>query len=160
MTYAHEAGHFIDQQWLGRHFGAERYGRDMYASKHADRIPELQRWHQAVKGSRAYQQLTELAQLGKARQTVKMVVNGSERDIIPDRTYLRYVMTDHELFARSYSQYIATKSQYPPMLAELERERDPSRSAYHATQWADDDFEPIAEAFDDLFEQLGGLGRD
>ena len=57
--------------------------------------------------------------------------------------------------ARSYAQYIATRSQDPAMLKELDASRDPGKTPYYAAQWADDDFEPIAEAYDALFAALG-----
>jgi hypothetical protein len=61
-----------------------------------------------------------------------------------------------EIWARSYSQYIALRSRSPELLASLDgfRMRAPT-ALYYPQQWEDDDFEPIDEAIERLFRRLG-----
>lgn len=55
--------------------------------------------------------------------------------------------TQNEAFARAYAQYIALRSGSEVMMAQIK-----SRQADH---WTPEDFEPIAKAFDAMFEELG-----
>lgn len=55
--------------------------------------------------------------------------------------------TQNEAFARAYAQYIAVRSGDKTMQAQIK-----SRQADH---WENRDFEPIARAFDSMFEELG-----
>lgn len=70
---------------------------------------------------------------------------------IPNRAYF---LRQLELFARSYAQYIAYRSEDAAMLADVERilgGEQPWR------QWQPDDFTPIAQALDELFTVKGWL---
>jgi hypothetical protein len=65
-----------------------------------------------------------------------------------------YWLTKHELWARAYAQYVATRSGDATLLAQLEKARgglQPWR------QWSDADFKPIAEAIDALFREKGWI---
>ena len=64
-------------------------------------------------------------------------------------------MKPHELWARAYSQYIATRSGDKYMKMELDRLREDK--LYNGGQWSDKDFEPIAKAIDDMFTDLGWI---
>lgn len=59
--------------------------------------------------------------------------------------YLKYLLKPKELFARSYSQYIATKSGNPTLLTQLNNER---ASSLFKMLWDDDDFIEIMREFD------------
>ena len=62
-------------------------------------------------------------------------------------------MSDEELWARSYAQYIAKKSGNQDMNAQLaEMQESPFPS-----QWSDDDFAPIMEAIDGIFRAKGWI---
>jgi hypothetical protein len=61
------------------------------------------------------------------------------------------------LFARSYVQYIATKSGEPDLLAGLNVDRKALGELHYPTQWDDADFVPIMAAFDELFKGLGWI---
>jgi SPP1 gp7 family putative phage head morphogenesis protein len=65
-----------------------------------------------------------------------------------------YWKSRRELWARSYSQFIATKSGDQRMLAELKAIREG-----HAPwrQWADDDFKPIAKAIEEILKGEGWM---
>ncbi len=60
----------------------------------------------------------------------------------------------YELWARSYAQFIATRSGNPSLLAQLNRIRNGQQSW---RQWSDEDFKPIANAIDTLFRTKGWL---
>jgi hypothetical protein len=62
-----------------------------------------------------------------------------------------------ELWARSYSQYIATRSGDPDLLKGIDMQRDPGR-LYKDFHWSDEDFAPIAAAIDAMFKKLGWIG--
>lgn len=71
------------------------------------------------------------------------------------RTSMRDVARTHEIFARSYSQYIATKSADPVLLSGLRADRG---SLFGSTlYWSDEEFRPILKAMDDLFHKKGWL---
>ncbi len=75
-------------------------------------------------------------------------------EVVPNRAYLDYLLSPEELFARAYAQYIASRSEDPEMLEELDRRREEHEGGY-PQQWPDAEFAPIAGAFDAMF---GGLG--
>lgn len=159
LTMAHETGHYLDQQYLspamGRHNIISGYASDTEITSN----PQMMEWNQAVKQSRAYLKLKDMRK--QARQSSSYTYtrpDGSTATTRLNAQYLDYATTNRELFARSYAQYIGTRSQDPTMLAELDHIRDPATNVYHGTQWADDDFEPIANAFDAIFEANGGRG--
>ena len=75
------------------------------------------------------------------------------------KKYASYLLQTHEIWARSYAQYIAVRSGDKLMLEQLKTMQAVKQhaSVYYASQWDDDDFEPIAKAIDELFEELGWL---
>jgi hypothetical protein len=60
----------------------------------------------------------------------------SEFEALPDKKYVRYLLSEHEIFARAYSQYVATKTKLPKLLASVKFNRERP----HPTQWTDEDF--------------------
>lgn len=137
MTTAHEIGHFLDHKAIGGGNGFETLNRSSEL---------LAEWRQAVERSKA------LEGLNKIRWASSIEVEPGRRTGV-DRGFVRYLLKPEEIFARSYAQYIATRSQNPRMLSEL---REAQKTApWYNVQWADDDFEPIAKAFDRLLEKLG-----
>ena len=135
----HEIGHVIDIEAIGI--------RGQFSSEIGASI--LREWWQAVSQSRAYRRLEQLRQ--------QLIERGHL--FVADRIE-KYIMSRRELFARSYAQYIAQKTNDRTLLRELRQKRSETLTIrgrkYTVTlQWSDDDFQPIAEAFDRLFEQLG-----
>lgn len=126
FALAHELGHFIDHQALGI---AGRF------ASHAH--PLLEDWRQAVLGSRAVRDWqTELAAALAAGDT-------------PRAEFLQYLLSPHELWARTYAQYITVRSGSSTLAAQLAH---PSMAGLH---WADRDFAPIAAAIDALLRNKG-----
>jgi len=135
LTTVHELGHFIDLDGIGT------------KGKFSSRLGEITGWKNAVTNSQAYQDLKKLKAAGSVD------INGVIRPV--NKKYLKYTLTDEELFARSFSQYISTKSGDTILLRQLEKIRlDPK---YGAIQWSDSDFDPILKAFDLYFKSIGWL---
>jgi len=159
LTYAHEVGHYLDQQFVWPRVAGQSHGINGYASELFPNHAELNAWRKATSESRAVGRLRELHQIGKKGGFIDHVDATGKMVTWPSSAkYAEYALTEREVFARSYAQYIATKTQDPGIMAELNIQRDPLGNPYYVTQWADDDFEPISLAFDDLFRAIGAIG--
>ncbi len=133
FTAIHEIGHFLDRDGLGSRFNASQDSE------------ELAPWREAVKASRAARRLRELYDNPE-------VTDSSGRKGVWPRPYIQYLARYDEVFARSYAQYIAVRSGNAAALRELGKIRENAgKPEYLPLQWDDDDFEPIAAAFDDIF---------
>lgn len=157
MTLAHEIGHFLDHQATIRRL--KPGAAPMFASGVLDAVWKsngfatnpLKKWRDAVHGSRAVKTLNEALQSGGRFSYTRP--DGTTGTYSASTAWLRYATGDDELWARSYAQYVAKRSGDPVMRKELEAElKSPIPE-----QWQDDDFEAIAEAFDELFEALGWI---
>lgn len=129
VAVVHEVGHFLDQQGIG----AKQYA--------SISDPRMAAWRKAIEGSRALAELKQLA-----------ATSGSPG---VSRTHVTYLGQWHELWARSYSQYIALRSNNKTMLDQINLLRARKGRVYYPRHWDDDDFEPIAQAFDELMLTLG-----
>lgn len=70
----------------------------------------------------------------------------------------RYLAGPAELFARGYAQWVTLRSEDEALAAQMDAlRRRPARPGREAVmeQWADEDFAPIADAFDRLAAELG-----
>lgn len=136
FTLVHELGHYIDHMLIGEPGVPASYPG----------TPELDDWRDAVVQTWAADGLARIA-----ADPAFDVLPGPE----PGSTFRQYVreylLTPHELFARSYSQYIAEKSGDRDLLAALAD----AQTLPYPEQWDDDDFAPIRAAFDRLLEGLG-----
>jgi hypothetical protein len=130
LTLAHEIGHYLDHHGLGA------VGR--FASEAKD-TPAWQAWRKAVQESWGYRHLTERPEPMKL-----------------SRAHTRYLLSNREAWARSYSQWLALRSGDPRMMAEaaLRVAEDPT---FHAGHWEWADFEPIAKAIDAIMEETGWI---
>jgi len=145
FTTIHEFGHALDYDVLD----SER----KWASTAA---PILDDWRSAVSNSRAVKGLEQLLRTPSVQVTLP---NNEPFRYTTDRKYIRYLLQNNEIFARSYTQYIATKSANPHLVAWVKQERGAGAMAgselYYPNFWDDDDFAPIIKAFDNLFGKLG-----
>jgi SPP1 gp7 family putative phage head morphogenesis protein len=66
-----------------------------------------------------------------------------------------YFLSGREMFARSYSQYIALKTQDARLIEQINAIVNGTTAPWR--QWAWEDFQPIADAFDDLFIEKGWI---
>lgn len=134
-TLAHEIGHFI-----------EKAGLLPAAQGNQQLMNAVQAYETTVKNSGAFQRLQRLL-YGNEKLNLNGLPYGA------DMQYMRYLLRSEEIWARSYAQYIAVRSQNSAMLEELRKEQ-----AYiYPVAWQDADFEPIAAAIDELFKMIGWL---
>ena len=126
LTVCHEVGHALDELVL---MASPSGG--VFASEVS---PELAEWRQAVSASAA---------AGACRTS--LAAGGTTA------RYYRYLLTGREQFARSYAQYIATKTGDATMLAHVAANRPGME------QWTAADFQPILQAFDKLFAARGWI---
>ena len=148
MTTAHEIGHFIDFEGIPGRPWLSLMDRN-YRSD-----PKFAAWVKAVDESEAVKALRD-------RQNQKTAAvafpSGKSYDYPIDQKHVKYLLTDVELWARSYAQYIATKSKNPAMLKELVDDMKGDYAAVYHHQWEHNDFAPIESAIDDLFKGLGWI---
>jgi hypothetical protein len=97
--------------------------------------PDMNEWLNAARNSHAYRDLDTDPDIGPRTRS--------------------YLTSPVELFARSYAQWVATRSQDRAMMTRV-REILADRAPYHRrSQWEEADFEPIAKALDKLFADAG-----
>lgn len=145
MTVAHEYGHNLHMTLFHSDLNTDGYTK-------LD-SPELKGLKDALEDSDAVKTLRESLESKSTFDKVGDLTMPNElspKDIADAEYYLE----DQELFARSYAQYIATRSGNKTMLGQL----DEMRSAIdfrRDRQWDGNDFAPIATAFDTLFSEKG-----
>jgi hypothetical protein len=134
LLTAHETGHFVEMFGIpGGNAGYRKWAKDTVMTE----------WKDAVKESHAFKSLDALAGV-------------KEGEINPK--YTSYLLRQEELWARSYAQWVAHRSQDSALLGDLNAMRDPRIDPdYHHQQWTDHDFEPIAKSIDKLFKGLGWI---
>lgn len=160
-TVLHELGHFLDHKGLG-----------VDVSRFASAVdPALLGWRRAIDNSAGFKLLREMVLHDPARAghwaTFSHVDTGVTNTWDPDPDHTRYLLDPRELFARSYAQWIATRSGRSWLLDMVMLADSPlppiwqlapgSRAPYEPHQWVAEDFEPIAAALDELFASLGLL---
>jgi len=140
---AHEYGHFLDHKLFGN-------GKPSMTGLATDA------WSKNPKGHELNSLMTAIYKSKAARELVK-----KHDEHVKDRDYLgqsrtEYLLMPAELFARSYAQWVGTRSS-PKIRKEIQEFHErwmEGEHAYHA-QWSDEDFAPIAREFDRLFAKRG-----
>jgi len=122
FTTLHELGHLLDLEGIG--------AKGSWASN----TGELREVLEAARKTRAVAGL-ESERAGGAGRSAEQ---------------LEYLLSDREVWARAYSQYIAERSRSKPLKTQLKVELAREANA----QWESDDFAPIAQAIDNLFTTL------
>lgn len=132
----HEFGHFLDHAWIG---GKGDFATKALQFSSSDDTP-LGRWYAAVKDSKAVQSIQD-----------RVLKRGEQK-------YKSYFLSPDELFARSYSQWVAEKSG-GALADQLKSFREGWKGGAEgwSVQWEDEDFRGIAKALDALFRSLGWL---
>jgi hypothetical protein len=138
--FTHEVGHLID------HWGIGVQGR--FESKHG---ADLAEWRQAIGNSAGVRRIRAALEDGTAPQrladgTVEVRPIGRRL-----RQVLEYLVSPEELFARSYAQWIDTRSGGRIGLTRA------ATLAGFREQWDDEDFEEVAAALDRVFHRAGLL---
>lgn len=135
ITLVHEMGHWIDH----------------HGFKNIAKVPS----NYGVQSMASYSDLLKpIITAANASKKIKDI----KSDPILGRKWKVYASSNHEIFARAYAQYIATKSGNKQMIDGL-KERQGSdfvRSVY-PEQWDDDDFKPIYNEFEKLFKSIGWI---
>lgn len=147
---AHEVGHWLDFEALGPQSRAVDEAVDLaWGTVVPDR--PLNAVMRAIRGSAAAQDV----KAGIARYAALADTDTANRaQWMGYARYADYLNDPRELWARAYSQWVATRSQDPVLLAGLRRftaSQLPSMPA----QWTDDDFAPIGDAIDQLMAAYG-----
>ena len=112
LAFVHEIGHAIDYA----------LGLGSFAS--ATNNPALQRWRNAVYGSQGYIRILEYADSITSLAAAE---------------YINYAMRNSELWARSYAQYIASRSEDPTLSVSQLRNRQDYEPDEVQLQWQDED---------------------
>jgi hypothetical protein len=126
LGLVHEIGHFLERFGIPGH----QDGNRPYATD-----PTLAGWLAAIQASGAYARLGQLRGPGV------------------DPAKVAYLLHESELWARSYAQYIATRTRDKILLRQLDLYRV-KQKVYNDAQWDDADFTPIAAAMDQLFQSI------
>ena len=143
LTMVHEVGHFLDFK-----------GLDPSTEWASVNSPTLAPWREAVKTSRAVQTLGQLSSPA-TRTTAVTLWDGSVVEYPVNKSYVGYLLQAEELWARSYSQFIATQSRDPALLRQLGQEQErPVSGIYYPKQWGDADFQPIRAEMQTIFRGL------
>ena len=140
LTLAHEIGHWLDHIGLGQ---SAVWGT-------TNRTQEMRAFFDSVLASKEHAKIKAVVDSATITGADGVVVKLNRNS----RAYTYYVdlLDPKELWARSYAQYIATRSGDEVLLAELARE---TKKANVFKQWDDDDFAPIASSIDVLFKSKG-----
>jgi hypothetical protein len=161
LDTAHEIGHWLDHVVLSTGNANSAYFANL---KNPDYKATVERFWEVVDRTDSIRRLDELKTKGG---TVKMEVSSDSGylglegektkvvDVPADGRYVRYLARRDEVWARAYSQYVATRSSSSVLKSEL-TERQGRNDGYPA-MWSDEDFAPVADAIDNLFKTMGWL---
>ena len=141
LALAHEIGHFID--YSGLPSGSVSGRRSHFAS--------------TKPGWRRMQMLMRVIRRTPTYQAISTAARAGGRGV----SYWKYLRHRNELFARAYAQYVAWRSGDPVMREQLDALLGDASPRKHLVHWPYEEFLPIVEAFDRLFEgkELGWLTR-
>lgn len=132
---AHEYGHFLDHKLFGssRSFGS---WDGLRSNQH-----EL------------HKLMTTLYRSKGARIIVKQYTIDQKNKDYAQLAFGRYLLSPHEMFARSYAQWTASKS--PHVRKDVQHYHEVTKRNMYPAQWEPDDFAPIAREFDRVFRNRG-----
>lgn len=136
-TVIHEYGHKISTQAIGAGFSASSLGA------------EFEAWRDAIRNSSTIKSLMEL----RTEEFMSFERNGETKRILVDRNYVAYSLLWEEIWARSYTQWILSKSSSraaKAQLAKIKSQPDP-----YFWVWPDDEFAVISAEIDKIMAKLG-----
>ena len=142
LTLLHEVGHLLDHAGIASDGGFQSNSEN----------PRLTQWWDAVTRSAVY--LRAVAMKGKKSMLVELRTGRKERIRI-DQRIVSDRLDARELFARSYAQYIVVRGSNEALREELRRARSGQNALKYPEHWDEEDFVPIAVAFDELLRRLG-----
>jgi len=157
-TLIHELGHFLDHKGLGDPLSFVSAAHPMFND-----------WRRAIADTATFQTLLRQLQAGPDPWTTVVNAAGVTLTWRPDQEFVAYLMQPVEMFARTYAQWIALRSGIPGLEADvLDNSLPPMKPDWELIsgerpgsprQWQPEEFEPIAQALDELFDSLGLLRR-
>lgn len=136
FVLAHELGHFVDHVLLGI-VSPQRGG--MWSSHDC---PLLEDWRVQIQATWTTQQLNEVRATGLRNGRVT-------------QGYARYLLREHELFARSFAQFVAMELDGEAGRLRTWIERLWEADEMPLTQWNRPEFYGVGRAFERLFKSLG-----
>ncbi len=137
----HEIGHFLENALIpGSAFGVRGWSSDEVT----------RRWRLAIKATESFQVLEELASLGTARPANR---EGGAARAGSSRRFLASLLTEQELWARSYAQWVMLRGQDETLARQIRKFRSPP--SVYPLQSNHAEFEAVAAEFDSLFERIG-----
>jgi SPP1 gp7 family putative phage head morphogenesis protein len=170
-TSAHEFGHHLDYVLGGAYIRKTSFAWQGITLSDS---PQGAKIMNAIKSSEAVKNLQKVVQ-NRVYEYAARTPDGKPIYCAPGKPLLlkitkmrkksslhehyEYLTSNHELFARAYCQYIGTHPKATPaMKASFEKIVTVQRKEYGKwesfhRQWTDEEFKPIAKAFDELFAQ-------
>ena len=146
LTTVHEFAHYLDDCGFGVRTG--------WAS---EEDPEMEPLRQAWQKTEA----VRLLHIGLETGRMTAFLPGGGTTVFPlmpeDRDSCRYYLQGRELFARSYAQYVASKSDNRVLYRQLLQRRESVEGRFYHAQWTESDFYTVSRAFDELFGRLKWL---
>ena len=141
----HEVGHFLDYSGLSGGIGD-------FASAGITNDMHIRRWGNAALKSEAIKTIRDYR-----KRLRDQVPNAKDRTPLQQKNldYSDYLLDTPEVFARSYAQWVATRSGNDYILGQLREKQARARTSKGKDVWEDADFEPIGAALDALFEARG-----
>lgn len=140
LTLAHEVGHYLDNTALNTSGSRLAFG--------SARNPDMKPLMTAIKESKHYKTLDAV----RVNKGAYIAPDG--RVLRYESGSIRYLMSDEELFARAYSQFIAEESGDQGLMDELNAAIG---TPFIPTQWNHEDFAPVRAAFRALFKKAGWM---
>jgi hypothetical protein len=151
LSISHEVGHWLDHMAFWRGPGAAQPMNRVDGSAKSRMYAAIARtW-----GSYG-PEFAEFVTAARNSTAIK-TIRGDYRLSKSGREYL---LSEHEMFARAYAQWIAKKSGDPVMLQQVEDDLALTRKGVQANaQWEWDDFDLVGAAISGIFEKKGWLRK-
>lgn len=153
-TTAHEMGHFLDLDGLGKK------GEFTTDDPNGELAPLLEH----LGATPTVRKLTDMRNNPDeyAKSYTYTMPRSGERHterVKPDDRHLRYLLSPAEIFARAYAQYIAEKGDNPKLKQEMDKIVDAAHKDKYSypRQWTPEEMKGIIREFDKLFKGRGWL---
>lgn len=142
LTIAHEMGHYLDLHSIGT----------------KGKWNSMQKDSPVKKVIAVAEQSDAIINIKKILQDGFITIKGNKIRLSPKfKSHLQYLVHPKEIWARSYAQYIAEKSQSETMLNGLKDLAEREKSFGYSHQWDNSDFESISTAIDEMMQELGWI---
>ena len=133
MTTVHEIGHYLE----GAYFSSGEKQAGVMA---------------AIEGTA---RVAAMREIGKKGHVVVAYPGGRRVKEPMPKKYTAYRLLPEELFAEAYTHYITFRSKSAGMAEEYRKQALMQGITRFPSVWSEAEFEPVAKAFDDLFQKAG-----